>query len=347
MTAGQSVTEFEFGELVGLSDDAAVVVAPGERAYVFEPDEWEQTGVLTPDGSADFPGHVGSVTVSEEEVLVGAPGAGAAGTVYVFERSGTAWPEDARFSPADEEAASDDLFGSAIDDDGQRVIVGATPEPGIHVRRGAAYVFERVDGDWTQRARLETGARDAFGVDVAISGDTALVGVPFAETDDEERSGAAYVYERSDDTWTRDAELTGSTERDGWFGSTVALSGESAVVGAPEAGGAGYVDAFRHVDGEWERRSRLENPENEAALFGESLSLDEGTILVAAQRTGTSGRVYAAERTNDQWNLDRTLVAEDANPDAEFGRAVALANGTALVGAPHRGSSSAAYLFEL
>ena len=77
------------------------------------------------------------------------------------------------------------------------------------------------------------GPNDYFGTSVAISGDTAVVGVPYQ--DDYSGTGAAYVFVRSGGTWSQQAKLTAS---DGaafdWFGCSVALSGDTAVVGCPQ-----------------------------------------------------------------------------------------------------------------
>ncbi|MBN1537194.1 MAG: FG-GAP repeat protein, partial [Anaerolineales bacterium] len=112
---------------------------------------------------------------------------------------------------------------------------------------GAAYVFVRSNGDWSQQAYLKasnTGANDTFGESVAISGDTVVVGarnedssatgVDGDQTDNSaSNAGAAYVFVRSNGDWSQQAYLKASnTEADDRFGERVSISGDTVVVGA-------------------------------------------------------------------------------------------------------------------
>jgi hypothetical protein len=95
-----------------------------------------------------------------------------------------------------------------------------------------SYVFVRSGPTWTQQAKLTAAdgrANDRFGLSVAISGSTTVVG-PYAENF---RIGAAYVFVGSGTTWTQQAKLTASDGTWGdYFGVSVAISGSTAVVGA-------------------------------------------------------------------------------------------------------------------
>jgi len=194
-----------------------------------------------------------------------APSSGAA---YVFVRNGTNWTQQAYLKASNAEAQ--DGFGSAIAVAGDTVVVGAPGEAsnatGVNANQsdnsaplaGAAYVFVRSGTNWRQQAYLKasnSGAGDYFGYDnsVAISGDTLVVGafgeasaatgVNGNQNDNGARSsGAAYVFARSGTTWTQQAYLKASNSEganpvdpfgDG-FGSSVAVSGDTVVVGAPD-----------------------------------------------------------------------------------------------------------------
>ena len=122
-------------------------------------------------------------------------------------------------------------------------MIGAT---GSNSNTGAAYVFTGSGGTWTQQAKLtaaDAAANDRFGVSVAVSGSTAVVGAYGKNSN----TGAAYVFTRSGSNWTQQAELTASDGTGGDdFGFSVALSGSTAAAGAPfknASTGAAYVFA--------------------------------------------------------------------------------------------------------
>jgi uncharacterized repeat protein (TIGR01451 family) len=113
---------------------------------------------------------------------------------------------------------------------------------------GAAYVFTRSGGLWSQQAYLKasnTGATDFFGQSVAVSGDTAVVGAPQedsnatgvngSQNDNSNSSGAAYVFTRSGGVWSQQAYLKASNAGAGdFFGTSLAMSGDTIVVSAPQ-----------------------------------------------------------------------------------------------------------------
>ena len=128
---------------------------------------------------------------------------------------------------------------------------------------GAAYVFERRDGKWSQLARLTASdgtTRDAFGFAVAASNDTIVVGAP-NHSGNGERAGAAYVFERRGDVWNQAGKLTASDAAPAtWFGNAVAIGRDTIVVGMLTNGygkrsGAAYV--FERQQGRWLEVARL------------------------------------------------------------------------------------------
>jgi hypothetical protein len=337
----------EFGRAVALSNEAAVVVAESYGAYVFEKDDgWSRTTVLTPDDDENFGGHNVSAALVGEGAIVGGPGAGAGdgiGAAYLFERAGDGWRQRHRFTSGEDT----DEFGRAVAFDGDRVVVGDAQDPTTMVTWvGGAYVFGAEGADWTREAHLGTDAQDLFGTSVAVDDDTVLVGAPYAEPVDE-RTGAVYGYEPADGEWRRRTTLVpdDSTD-DALFGQSVALDGDTAVVGAPgDGGGSAYV--FERTDGEWTRRARVTAPgDDSGGDFGRSVASTGAMAVVGAPDAARSGRAYAFGAADD-WTGARRLVATAPHEDAEFGFAVALFDGTALVGSPVLSATSPAYLFEL
>jgi len=116
--------------------------------------------------------------------------------------------------------------------------------PGKNSQTGGAYVFVGSGSTWSQQAELtasDGAAADAFGFSVALSGSTAVVSAPNKNS----QTGAAYVFTRSGTAWSQQATLTASDgAANDFFGYSVALSGSTAVVGAPDKDsftGAAYV----------------------------------------------------------------------------------------------------------
>src|SRR5215475_8338985 len=130
-----------------------------------------------------------------------------------------------------------DLFGSAVAISGDTAIVGA-PSNDINgdADQGAAYIFVRSGGNWTQEARLKAplgAAGDYFGSAVAISGDTAIVGAYLADTVANINQGLVYVFTRSAGVWTQQAKLKADDGgANDFFGISVAIDGDTAIIGA-------------------------------------------------------------------------------------------------------------------
>ena len=165
--------------------------------------------------------------------------------------TGSATSTAAKLSASDGEAG--DQFGRSVAVDGATVVVGAP-------KNDAAYAFIREDSAWSQAAKFTASDSDGseeFGSSVAVRGGTIVIGAPFADIDpadddDEgERSGAAYVFIKSDSGWATSTETAklilpagGAVEEADEFGNSVAVDDNSIVVGAPQADdgrGSAYV----------------------------------------------------------------------------------------------------------
>ena len=270
LTASDAEDLDNFGQSVAVSGDTAVLGASGEdaggiqagAAYVVRRDQggsgnWGEVAKLTASDAqlGDFFGQ--SVAVSGDIVVVGAPGF--PGVAYVFQRNqGGAdnWGQVAKITASDAQGGAS--FGQSVAVNGDTVVVGASGEDGASetlADRGAAYVFRRHEGgvdNWgevTKLAASDAQSGDKFGTSVAVSGDTAVVGA-YAEDAGGTNAGAAYVFQRDEggtDNWGEVTKLTAS-DADGRdrFGWSVAISGETAVVGAlfEDAGGTDAGAAY-------------------------------------------------------------------------------------------------------
>ncbi|WP_456406423.1 FG-GAP repeat protein, partial [Thiolapillus sp.] len=307
LTPSDGATEDLFGFPVALSGDTALIGAfkdddngvDSGSAYVFVRSgaTWTQQAKLTAsDGAADdWFGY--AAALSGDTALVGAYYDDArTGAAYVFVRSGATWTQQAKLLADD--AAANASFGFSVDLSGDTALVGAYTDAANGVSNsGAAYVFVRSGATWTQQAKLTAsdGAfNDRLGADVALSDDTALVGAIW-DDDKGADSGSVYVFARSGATWSQQAKLTASDGAAGdWFGRSVALSGDNALVGAfkDDDNGADSGSAYLFVrsGSSWSEQLKLTTSDGAAGDgLGFDLALEGDTALLGANGDDDEG----------------------------------------------------------
>ena len=348
------------------ADQATVGGNAGQGAvYVFTESgaAWTQTAKLTASGGAAGDQFGQSVAISGNTVVVGASGANSyQGAAYVFTASGAAWTQTAKLTASD--GAADAYFGQSVAISDGTVVVGALyAQVGENALQGAAYVFTASGAAWTQTAKLTAsdGAAYAyFGTSVAIggNGDTVAVGASGAN----DRQGTAYVFTAAGAAWTQTAELTASDgAANAYFGSSVALSGSTMVVGAlyATAGGnfeqgAAYV--FTASGAAWTQAAELTATNGAAyAYFGSSVALSGNTLMIGAPDAAVGGNVnqgaaYVFTASGAAWTQTAELTAFDGAANAYFGQSVSISGNTFVVGAPEATvggnyTQGAAYVF--
>ncbi len=323
-------------------------------AYVFVRvgSTWIQQAQLTATGGAANDQFGISVALDGDTALVGAYGDDvggntAQGSAYVFVRSGSTWTQQAKLTAAD--GAANDFFGVCVALDGDTALVGVPEgDVGAAFDQGSAYIFTRSGTTWTQQAKLSASdgaTNDSFGESVALAGDTALVGASRHDVGATDTQGAAYVYFRTGSSWSQQAKLTAAdgaaSDR---FGFSVALSGDTALVGAyfDDVGvnsnqGSAYV--FIRSGSTWTQQAKLTAADGAASdVFGGSVALFGDTALVGplfddAIAPSDQGSAYIFTRSGTTWNQQARLTAADDGASDRFGISVALSEDTALVGA--------------
>lgn len=284
------------------------------------------------------------VAISGDTAVVGAPFEGTSfmnsGAAYVFVRNGTTWSQQTFLKASN--AGMNDLFGNSVAIDGNTIVVGAPVEgsdaTGVNgdgsndnaTASGAAYVFVRNGTTWSQQAYLKasnTGMDDAFGVSVAVSGDTIVVGADNEASsatgvngsggnNNAGQSGAAYVFVRNGVTWTQQAYLKASNTGSGdFFGRSVGVSGNTVVVGAffedstatgvngsqgngASSSGAAYV--FFRAGGTWSQQAYLKASNTDAGdQFGGAVAISGDTIVVAAAREASAATGVNGDQADD------------------------------------------------
>jgi CSLREA domain-containing protein len=335
-----------------------------------------------------------SVAVSGDTVVVGAsdedssttgvnstPNEAApdSGAAYVFVRNAGVWTQQAYLKASN--TGADDGFGTSVAVAGDTVVVGASAEnstsTGVNSSPndsgfvvGAAYVFVRNAGVWTQQAYLKasnTGNFDQFGASVAVAGDTVVVGAVFEDSDTTgvnstpnegaTESGAAYVFVRNAGVWTQQAYLKASNTGAGDLFGSVAVSGDTVVVGAygerssttgvnstPNdlASGAGAAYVFVRNTGVWTQQAYLKASNTGMNhLFGISVAAAGDTVVVGATgESSSAGAAYVFVRSAGVWTQQAYLKASNAGGDDKFGQSVAVAGDTVVVGAFQEDSST-------
>ncbi|MCA9517330.1 MAG: hypothetical protein KC635_20460, partial [Myxococcales bacterium] len=264
-----------------------------------------------------------------------------AGVVWVYERD-----DAGAFLPSEPLVASDafaqDHFGWQLDLDGGVLAVAAPRHAhGGGFETGAVYVFELVDGAWTEVAELVGPVtREAgFGDSVRVRGDQILVGAQRDGVRGED-VGAAFLYERGPDgVWALVTRLDPRAAHPGArVGAGLALARDLAVVGGDgEDGGAAWI--FRRHAGVWREVARLSPPDRSAdALFGGAVDVDGRTLLVGGQGQEVDGvaevgAVWAWVLEGDTWSPRGRVTPPIAVAGAHFGASIRLDGDLAAIGA--------------
>lgn len=390
------------------TDNSAVLSG---AAYVFRRTNgvWAQEAYIKASNSEWGDGFGSSIAIDGDTMVIGSReedssatgvngnqadnSASVSGAAYVFVRSGTTWTQQAYLKASNTD--SGDHFGVDVDISGDTIVVGAWLEDsnatGVNgddtddsaSASGAAYVFVRSGTTWTQQAYLKasnTQTNDNFGLCVAISGDTIVVGAEGEDSnaqtingDDTNNgaglAGAAYVFVRSGVTWTQQAYLKADNAQAlDYFGSAVAIDGDTIVVGAHDessaatgvngdgtdnsasASGAAYVFVRSGVT--WTQQAYLKGADSDNSdLFGASVAIDGDTIVVGAYReagnaTGvggdetnngkaTSGAAFVFTRSGTTWTYRLYLKGSDTDVGDFLGftHLVAVSGDTVAAGA--------------
>lgn len=361
-----------------------------------------EAAYLKPGATGDFDRFGVSVSISGNTAVIGSPGEDSAatgvdgnetdnsasdsGAVYVFVRGGDGrWTRQAYLKASNTD--SGDQFGNRVDIDGDTLVVGAGWESssatGVNGNQadnsassaGAAYVFTRSAGVWSQQAYLKAhnaSELDSFGSSVAISGNRIVVG---AQTADLEQ-GAAYVFVRSGSVWSQEASLKASTSGGlDLFGVSVDISGDIIIVGAEGESsnatgingdqsinsafdsGAAYI--FRHNGSAWAQEAYVKASNTGSSdRFGNSVAVSGNTVVVGAYQedsnaTGINGDgsnnsasasgaayVFFYNTGSSSWSQQAYLKASNTGNGDQFGGSVAISGDLIIVGAGGEGSNA-------
>jgi hypothetical protein len=241
--------------------------------------------------------------------------------------------------------AADGSSGGALPSAASAAIAAALARAGVSVREA------RLSG-------TDVGDHEQFGMSVAISGNTVVVGAPRHTVGGNLLEGAAYVFVKPAKGWSNMTEVAQLTASDGapsdYFGQSVAISGNTIVVGAPyhtvvasTEQGMAYV--FVKPTGGWTSATQMaELTINDGYGYdhlGASVAISGTTIVAGAPNhpigggTPRQGAAYVFVEPSDGWpavvgNQTSELNASDAADNDGFGQSVAISGDTVVVGSP-------------
>jgi len=374
-----------FGRSVGLSGDWALVGMPDDddvqsqsgAVYAFQRQGtgWVEVQKIKA-GDASFGAYFGAdVQIDGDRAAVSAHNAAAGtiasvGRVYVFGRTSSSWVQQAMMVPSDPTQGK--IMGYSVALSGDRILAGAVGDATFGFQSGAVYVFEKIGSSWVQTAKLtasDAAWGDQFGWNVALDGDTAVVGAPSVDGPAATDQGALYVFEKQGAVWVQVQKIFASDAAP----NDILGSGDVKLVGdtiaarmrahppLPTDHGAVYVFERRRTG--WVETQRLSASDvGWETNFGERIALEPERMLVSGVAdsdlagTGTgSGAAFFFRKVGATWIQYGKLLAQDGAAGDLFG-VVAMHGDLALVGAhsdddacptnPNCNSGSA-YVFDL
>jgi hypothetical protein len=344
------------GASVAVSGDGNTTIMGGPSdnrslgaAWVFSRsgDVWTQQGNKLVGSGAGEPalplGQGMSVALSADGNTAIVGGWGAEGA-WVFTRSGGVWSQQGKkLVGTGAVGKARQGMSVALSADGNTALVGGWSD---NSKTGAAWVFTRSGGVWTQQGKKLVGTdavgRACQGTSVALSadGNTAILGGPGDNRWDRlapfglGATGAAWVFTRSDSIWTQQNKLVSSSAL-ARLGTSVALSadGNIAVVGGfAEDGGVALV--FTRTGAQWAQEKELAG----TGAVGKSarsvaLSADGSVVMLGASNdNGGLGAAWVFTRGGGYWTEDKNLAdtggAAKAAPSGPVGSSITMVGGS-------------------
>ena len=319
-----------------------------------ESSSFTQVQKLVPQGASAADRFGTSLDMDGERAIVGSPGAKAA---FIYRKMDGMWLEEARL--ADPDPALGEGFGTDVAIEGTIAMVSGENESGV----GVVYVFEDNGSSWAQVQEFTAtvgASNDKFGYRISIDGTRVIVGSP-GDNDQGTDSGAAYVFDQTDDTWTETQKLTASNGQAGmWFGASVAANGSNILVGASAQGSIsdpGLAYAFGLDNGTWAETQILRGDNEQSGNLGVAIAIQGNDALIGASSNyeseigALSGNVFRYQLANGTWAQIGRLYPDDGSGSDQFGFSIDVAGSYAVVGAynddDNGDQSGSAYVYSL
>jgi hypothetical protein len=368
-----------FGSSVAISGDYVIigayyddnVVGEGSKnysgsAYIFklEGDAWIEKAKLVADDAGYEDGFGASVAINGDYAVAGAPyndtGSGSqtrrSGAAYIFKHDGDSWVQSSKFVPYDGRAQ--DEFGSSVSINGDYAVVGAPYADMGGVSgdpdSGAVYVFKKSEGTWIFQTKLtgrDEELYDYFGSAVSIGGNYIVVGSTYNNSGSngiENYSGSAYVFKKDGYNWIEKTKFAGSDSKENdKFGAAVSISGDYAIVGAPnnDTGNNGSVKLtgsaylFKRNGESWKEQAKFSADDiktNDG--FGGSVSITKNYIAVGVPGSDVGG--YGGEDAGSAYIFKINNYAEEISVEINADSQIINAGGSATLSWISQGADS-------
>ena len=350
LAASDGVSYTEFGTSVAVQGDLLVVGAKGGdgvvlgtgAAYAFRlvAGVWtEESKFFANDGAnGDWFGR--SIALSNDTAVVGTFYTDApltdSGAVYVFVRNGTTWAQEARIVPADSTVNA--YAGISVAVEGDTLVFGAfgPPMQGQAAYAGTAYVYTRTNGTWSLAQKLGPPVADEgdrFGWSLCLQGPQLMIGAVNEGLGlSYLQYGAAYVFTRNGSSWTQTAHLLQSDPvAYNNFGSSVAIDGNVAVVGAMRSdeyhAGGGALYLFQRFGNVWVQRPKMTPSDGYMRGLGASVVLQSNRIVSGCPEESAPG---ASIEGGSAWYYELTPYVDYICPGDDTGTACPCANPSPL-----------------
>ena len=311
LVASDSAELAHFGHSVSISGDFILIGAylddqigtNAGAAYIFKRDtsgQWIEYQKLLASDGGDYGKFGWSVSLFGDHAIIGAPtyfDSVETGAAYIFKWNDTLWVEEAKLVPGNGIGTSP-AFGTSVSIYENYTIIGAPDDEALGTNVGAAYIYYNDGNGWTQQAKLHAtnvNLNHWFGKSVSISGDYVVIGSPGANTS---TGGAAFVFHRTDTTWTEEAMLEGNSNY-GRVGHSVYIDNDYVVVGDDwdetkgSSSGCAYIFKRNGINWTFEHKL-LASDGGEDDRFGWSVFLEGDQILVGAFTQYASGQYCGA-----------------------------------------------------
>lgn len=295
-----------FGCSVSINGDYVIVGAEGVNntagtAYIFKREgiDWIQQAELTGSDVDAWEKFGSSVSICGDYAVVGSPydyyQGNNMGSVYIYNRNGVSWNlQQDKLIPLDIMQCG--YFGQSVSIDGDSIIIGAEGDGG----NNSVFVYKLEDATWRRDSLLAVPSGDiddSLIRPVSISGDYAIAGAPEESWGvGKSGSGVAYIFERRGANWASRGDFTsGEKESYGYFGNSVSICGDYAIVGMPNGDNEGMRDCgsvyvFIRKGELWEQQTILtarDGSDND--VFGTSVSVDGYYVIVGAEGDDDNG----------------------------------------------------------
>lgn len=346
------------GFSVAVSGNTAVVAAPGATtktatnagtAYIYERSggKWHRVKTLAdPRGQPqDFYAWAVAIARTKAGTYIVAVGGNDSNSlqdlVYIYTGSGKVWHLLSTLS--DPGTTSEDMYGDVIVMTGSTLVISASCFNNL---TGEVWIYERSGRHWKLHANIidpNNHAGDTFGESIAISGDTVLA----------YGAGVVYDFARTPvGTWPLITTIPNPGDA-AKFGAAIAISGATAVIGAPgmtpsSAAGAAYV--FRRSGTTWTLKQTLIEPKGIQGMeFGYAIAMTATGMLIGMPAYGTvnCGTAFLLRPASGRWVIRRRIKNPSCTANDQFGYAVAISGAAGVFGAPHTNNDSGAAYFKL